>query len=475
MKIMNFVGGPCAGLSLLAWSFVWLVELSALAQDTQPTIEPHTDLRVGAAAANIQADDSMYIAGGIGPALSKGQEGQLRAVAVVVQKPNVATVAIVACDVLFTPRDIVAPALAEIERTTGLPPDHVLVSATHTHHAPSTIKVHGYGREEVFCQRLQHAIVKSVRDAHGQLADNAASFCFHLGEESTVGANSRLLLADGKIHWIGSRANAVRPTGPFDPQLPVWAFRSGGALRAVIYNHSTHTIGTRRPGVRSPSFYGLAAQELEQQLSSTEEAGVIVSFLQGASGSTHNINGVSTSDAVVRMKAAVTDALAKAKPRPVRQLRSSKRVFKFRVRTFDETIEDEKVVSYVRKYAPSIADKTIGIFRDMRRALKPDQGQPRETVIQTLVIGDVALVGVPAEYLTSLGVDIKKRSPFPHTYIAELANDWIGYLPDREAHRLGGYQTWMGFHSFAEPGTGERMADDVIDMLNEMASDEREK
>jgi hypothetical protein len=460
-----------ARLTPFACFFACLAAFSCVAQDKQIQNEPIADIRVGAAATNVLADDSMYIAGGIGPALSKGQEGELRAVAVVVQKPNVATVAIVACDVLFVPRDIVAPALAEIERTTGLPPTHVLVSATHTHHAPSTIKVHGYDREEVFCQRLQQAIVKSVQDAHQQLKDSDASFYFHLGEETTVGANSRLLLDDGKIHWIGSREHAVRPTGPFDPQLPVWAFRSGGALRAVIYNHSTHTIGTRQPGVRSPSFYGLAAQALEQEHGSVDETAVIVSFLQGASGSTHNINGVSTSDAVVRMKAVVTDALTKAKPHRVHQLRSKKRAFRFRVRTFDEATEDEKVTSYVRKYAPAIADKTIDIFREMRRTLKPTQGQTRETVIQTLVIGDVALVGVPAEYFTSLGVDIKKRSPFPHTYIAELANDWIGYLPDREAHGLGGYQTWMGLHSFAEPGTGERMADDVIEMLNELASE----
>ena len=37
--------------------------------------------------------------------------------------------------------------------------------------------------------------------------------------------------------------------------------------------------------MRSPSFYGLAAQELEQQL------GGVVCFLEGASGSTHNIGG----------------------------------------------------------------------------------------------------------------------------------------------------------------------------------------
>src|SRR2546430_11194572 len=46
----------------------------------------------------------------------------------------------------------------------------------------------------------------------------------------------------------------------------------------------------------------------------------------------------------------------------------------------------------------------------------------------------------------SLGQDIKRRSPFRYTYVAELANDWIGYLPDRPAFDLGGYQTWTGLH-----------------------------
>ena len=85
-----------------------------------------------------------------------------------------------------------------------------------------------------------------------------------------------------------------------------------------------------------------------------------------------------------------------------------------------------------------------------------------------MLIGDVAIVGVPAEYFTGLGVEIKKRSPFKNTYVAELANDWIGYLPDVEAHQLGGYQTWMGLHSYAELGTGERVVDEVVKMLEEL-------
>ena len=87
---------------------------------------------------------------------------------------------------------------------------------------------------------------------------------------------------------------------------------------------------------------------------------------------------------------------------------------------------------------------------------------------QVMLIGDVAIVGVPSEFFTKLGRDIKERSPFRYTFIAELANDWIGYLPDLEAHKLGGYQTWTGLHSYAEPGTGERVVEEAVKMLNEL-------
>lgn len=438
----------------------YLVSLLLLAV---PVWANAADLRVGAAAVNLQADDSMVISGGIGPRYAKGQEGELRAVAVVVEKDPGQKVAIVACDVLFVTAELLHPALADVEKATGISADHILVNATHTHHAPSTTIIHGYNRDEVFCKRLQQGIVKAVVDANAQLNGGECDLFFHLGKEETFGQNSRLLLSDTTIFWIGSHSDAVRPTGPFDPELPVLAFRGPGEkTRAVIFNHSTHTIGTLRGEVRSPSIYGLAAQGLEQKV------GGVVSFLEGASGSTHNLR-LAPGKAIDRMQAAVLDALKKPTHVPVSRVTALKRPFKFKVRMFNEAIEDGKVVSYCRKRIPEDADRNIDVFRGMRQALRAQQGKERTTSIQVVQIGQVAIVGVPAEYFTGLGIDIKRRSPFRHTIIAELANDWIGYLPDREAHRLGGYQTWMGQHSYAEVGTGERMADEVVAMLNEMA------
>ena len=419
-------------------------------------------LRVGVAAAELEADDSMVVAGSIHARYVKGQEGKLRAVATVLERPPAAKLAIVACDVIILTRDQLDPVTAEIERTCGIPAANVLINCTHTHHAPSTCRVHGYDRDQVFSKRVQRGIVKAVTDANAKLGD--ASFHFKLGQEKTVGQNSRLLMSDGSIHWIGSRDDAVRPTGPFDPDLPVLAFRdSHGKSVGLIFNHSTHTIGAVKGNLRSPAFYGLAAQQLESEL------GGIACFLEGASGSTHRLD-VGPAEAMNQIKQAVLDAVAQTELHKVDRLAAIKRPFEFRVRTFDEATEDRAVSEYCKKRASRSAESIIAVFREMRKQLAPHQGETRTTWLQALAIGDVAMVGVPAEFFTKLGVDVKRRSPFKNTLVAELANDWIGYVGDREAYRLGGYQMWMGLHSYVEPGTGERMVDEALQMLNELST-----
>ncbi len=440
----------------------WL--LACATATVAPAAEP-TTLQVGTSAIPLQADDSMVIAGGIGPRTVQGQEGELRATAIVLAESST-KVAIVSCDVLMLTRDQLDPVAAEIESSCGIPASNILIHTTHTHHAPSTIRVHGYDRDEVFCREVQQGIVKAVREANARLTD--ATFWFQHAKEATVGQNSRLLLADNTIYWVGPRDDTVRPTGPFDPDLPVLAFRNAdGKNLAVIFGHSTHTIGSLTGNFRSPAFYGMAAQRMEQDLGGT------FCFLEGASGSTHRLDGEAT-DASQRMEAAVREALAAATEQTRPKLAAIKRPFTFHVRHFDEQAEEQAVTAYCTKRIGAGAEGVIDVFRNMRKDLASHQGEERTTWIQAMRIGDVVLVGVPAEFFTGLGVELKRRSPYPHTFIAELSNDWIGYLPDREGHQLGGYQVWTGFHSYAEPGTGERVVDAAVDMLQEWATADRQ-
>jgi hypothetical protein len=419
------------------------------------------ELKAGAAARLLEATDDMVVGGSIGGVYLKGQEGELRASAVVIEDAGGGQACLVACDVVVLGRDILDDAARRISEKTGIPFDHILINATHTHHAPTTATVHGYRREEAFTHQVGDKSVQAAVAAFARL--RPATMRFRLGEESTVGRNSRLLLGDGTIFWVGPREDAVRPTGPFDPQLPVLSFtRADGGLEAVLFNHSTHTIGTIQRGVRSPSFYGLAAQSLEK------ERGGTVLFFEGASGSTHNLD-VPPPEALVRIRNAVAHALDRAVEHPVSRVAGLRREITLQVRRFDEAAEDAAVVGYcTKRQPPPGAERTIGVFRAMRKELASRQGEPVKTWVQAIVVGDIALVGVPGELFTFLGEEIKRRSPYRYTYIFELANDYVGYLPDLRAFELGGYQTWTGLHSFTEKGSGENVVRTAVELLEQL-------
>jgi len=416
-------------------------------------------LKVAAATAEIVGDDSMDIAGGIFPYRVKGQEGQLRASAIVVEK-NI-KIAIVSCDVVKLTREIDDAACREIETKTGIPRRNILISATHNHHAPSTTGGHSVPPNEVFCARVKQAIVSAVSQANEKLRTAKTSqLYFALGQEATVGQNSRLLLRDGTIHWWGATDDAVRPTGPFDPDLPVIAFKDpDGNLQAMLFNHSSHNIGAH-PGKRSPGFYGLAAQELEKEIGGTTV------FVAGAFGSTHVLD-LPVDERILRIKNAVKSAYSNAEMREVGSIESIKEEFPYQIRRFDEAKEDEAVSFYCNKRIKTNPERTIENFRQARKTLAPHQGETRKDWLQVVRIGDVAFVGVPGEFFAKLGMGIKRRSPFRYTYVIGHANGYIGYIPDREAYDLGGYQVWTGVHSFVAKGTGEAIVEESLRLLND--------
>jgi hypothetical protein len=137
------------------------------------------------------------------------------------------------------------------------------------------------------------------------------------------------------------------------------------------------------------------------------------------------------------------------------------------VRRFDEEKAQREVESYCTKRIldAAAARSVIETFRTMRAQLAPKQGADRKTWVQAIVLGDVALVGVPGEFFTKLGQEIKRRSPYRDTFVFELANDYVGYIPDRVGFDRGGYQVWMGLHSFLEGGSGEIIVDEAVDLL----------
>lgn len=314
------------------------------------------------------------------------------------------------------------------------------------------------------------AAVKAVAAIDNQESDAQATVLFGQSQEATVGRNSRLLLKDGSIGWYGyEEQDVVRPTGPYDPDLYVLAVqRADGTYGGLAFNHSVHNIGRNREDCLSPCFYGLTALEVERR------HGATTLFLPGAFGSTHNItynnSGVPTAECVHRVVGAIEEALGHLQPAIPGPVQVLNRQFTYRVRRFDEAKEALAVKSYLEKYVPESAAGQIEMFRRVREELAPHQGEARQTRLQVIRLGDIVFVGIPGEMYARLGLELRRRSPFRHTCIIGLANEAFGYIPDRQAYADGGYQTWVGWHSMLEVGTGEAMVDEAVAMLTELYS-----
>jgi hypothetical protein len=57
-----------------------------------------------------------------------------------------------------------------------------------------------------------------------------------------------------------------------------------------------------------------------------------------------------------------------------------------------------------------------------------------------VALGEVAWIHLPVELFASLGLRIKRDSPYRHTRVIGYADDYLGYLPDAEAVARGSYE-----------------------------------
>ena len=53
---------------------------------------------------------------------------------------------------------------------------------------------------------------------------------------------------------------------------------------------------------------------------------------------------------------------------------------------------------------------------------------------------DLAIWSAPVEMFCEISLNIRSKSPFPHTFYFGYTNGWIGYLCTRQAYSEGGYE-----------------------------------
>jgi hypothetical protein len=128
--------------------------------------------------------------------------------------------------------------------------------------------------------------------------------------------------------------------------------------------------------------------------------------------------------------------------------------------------DDPETLKWILWQEEWFARGLIGVWEAQRRSGRRQVFEQVE--VQAIAIGDVAVVGYPAEYFVEFGLRTRAESPFAATLVAELANGWHGYVPTREAFQHGGYETRLGDASWLAPEAGDMICEAGVALLKEL-------
>jgi len=120
-------------------------------------------------------------------------------------------------------------------------------------------------------------------------------------------------------------------------------------------------------------------------------------------------------------------------------------------------VKDKAAIEALPRLAQNYARSTLNAHERPEATL--------DVTVQAIRIGDFAVCGIPFEVFVEIGLDLKKRSPFPQTMVIGLANGRHGYLPTPAHHKLGGYETWIGTNQVQEDAS-DILTANLLEMLS---------
>lgn len=92
--------------------------------------------------------------------------------------------------------------------------------------------------------------------------------------------------------------------------------------------------------------------------------------------------------------------------------------------------------------------------------------------IMGISFGETAIVSNPAELFVELGLEIRRRSPFGVTIVAELTNGYCGYVGTERAFEEGGYETHRTVYTCRlGVDAGRQITDASLSMLSRLISE----
>lgn len=386
-----------------------------------------------------------------------GVHDDLTATALVIDDETT-RLAIVALDMLTINEFIVDRVRAR------LAPTEVLLCCSHTHSGPIAYADEKSPRKNrEFINLLVNRIVDAVQAAQENLLP--AWLEYSCGE-ANVGINRREKMPDGHFE-IGRNPEGVR-----DKSIQVISIltNSGrhksdmkGTRLATIVNYACHgTVLGPDNLLVSADWIGVMRKKVE------EELGGLTLFLQGAAA---NINPDMywEDKRAFEMMAEQGLSVANAVLAAVGQKSEKTRGIPICIERVEAWMPTETRVTSSRppkNYSkPLLAMAHMPGFMAVFADVLLNQRYPWKPVIEakdgfwsvpmrvnTLRIGDLALITFGAETFTEIGIKVKSASPAAHTLFASVSDGCISYLHTEESHTEGGYEVDVAPLAYRYPG-----------------------
>jgi len=397
------------------------------------------DIRVGFGRVDISPDFSVPLRGYGDSAtrLSTGIADRIYTTCIAFTDSDGDTILLFHNDLATSETEITALAKADIAAETGVPVSNIMVTATHTHHAPdiamdtTDTSIDASVRSSVTRYR---SLLRGwmVDAAVAALADRkAAQMKISTVETQNMNFIRHYIMNDGTVagdnfgdHTSGYAAHVTEP----DREMQLVKFTRSSGKDIVLANFQTHPHRAGRTIYNkvSSDIVGVMRTNVESQLNCK------FAYFTGASG---NVNP------------------------------SSK-------------LTDENITADYVEQGEALADYAVGavytaaqtgeleIMGDVyAAAAKGSANNNIPLEAYAFSIGDVAFVTAPYEMFSINGAQIKAGSPFDMTFVATCANAANGYIPSYEGFSYPSGTSYGGSRTQYARGTGEEMVERYLLML----------
>jgi hypothetical protein len=388
-----------------------------------------------------------------------------------------------------------------VSQSTRIPIINIRASATHTHSGPVPYKSwieKGYEMVDPWFNDVARWSAEAAVDAIA----NLQPICVRAGRgQCHINTNRRAVTESGE-HFLG-----INPDGPCDHEVLVARFDSlDGEPLATLVNYACHPTIMGPPNrLITPDYPGAMKRVVEQAV------GGKCLFLQGSAGDQGPLQGFQGDTKVYRKFGAILGyevakvalsldnipakttfreiipsgaplgvynsefatltglplrVLEKEIPVPLREGLPERKA----------TTENLEFWKSKLKAARELNDQsaiTEAIYMarraDIQLRMADDFGGKTSAGVRTQIItfGDLALIGCNIEPFCEIGMNVKKNSPFPVTFMSGYTNGRMAYMATAEEWPKGGYEVE---NSPFGQGAVDMLANDILDALRKLRS-----